>query len=122
MLRLLIFLVGMLSTRRPEAVSSRRARDDDPYDDATWFLPPRPDLPLQSAREPRTMPLRPERMGRRPRIPRKLKWAALLILAGLIFRKAIAWAVLTALGATLHLVGINMQDRKSTRLNSSHEW
>src|SRR6266702_296923 len=83
MLRLLIFLVGMLS-------------------------PPRPDLPLQSAREPRTMPLRPERMGRRPRIPRKLKWAALLILAGLIFRKAIAWAVLTALGATLHLVGINI--------------
>jgi len=40
--------------------------------------------------------------------PAKLKWAALLILAGLIFRKAIAWAVLTALGATLHLVGINM--------------
>jgi hypothetical protein len=47
-------------------------------------------------------------MRRRPRVPRKLKWAALLILAGLIFRKAIAWAVLTALGATLHLVGINM--------------
>ena len=45
------------------------------------------------------MPLRPERMRRRPRI---------LILAGLIFRKAIAWAVLTALGATLQLVGINM--------------
>ena len=109
MLRLLIFLVGMLSTRRPEAVSWRPARDhDDPYDDATWLLPPRPDLPPQPAREPRTMPLRPERMRRRPRIPRKLKWAALLILAGLIFRKAIAWAVLTALGATLHLVGINM--------------
>jgi hypothetical protein len=54
------------------------------------------------------MPLRPERMRRRSRIPRKLRWAAFLILAGLIFRKAIAWAVLTALGATLHLVGINM--------------
>jgi hypothetical protein len=113
MLRLLIFLVGMLSTRRPEAVSSRPVwDDDDPDDDATWFLPPRPDLP--SARGPRSMPLRPERMRRperlrrRPRIPRKLKWAALLILAGLIFRKAIAWAVLTALGATLHLVGFNM--------------
>jgi len=82
MLRLLIFLVGMLSTRRPEAVSSRPARDhDDPDDDATWILPPRPDRSLQSAREPRTMPLRPERMRRRPRIPRKLKWAAFLILA-----------------------------------------
>jgi len=109
MLRLLIFLVGMLSTRRPGAVSWRPARDhDDPDEDATWYLPPRPDLPLQPTRESRTMPLRPERVRRRPRVPRKLKWAALLILAGLIFRKAIAWAVLTALGATLHLVGINM--------------
>ena len=109
MLRLLIFLVGMLSTRRPGAVSWRPARDhDDPDEDATWYLPPRPDLPPQPTRESRTMPLRPERMRRRPRIPRKLKWAALLVLAGLIFRKAIAWAVLTALGATLHLVGINM--------------
>jgi hypothetical protein len=109
MLRLLIFLVGMLSTRRPGAVSSRRARDhEDPDEDATWYLPPRPDLPLQPTREPRTMPFRPERVRRRPRIPRTLKWAALLILAGLVFRKAIAWAVLTALGATLHLVGINM--------------
>ena len=105
MLRLLIFLVGMLSTRRPEAVSSRPDRD---YDDSAWFLPPGPERPPQSARQPRTMPLRPERTRRRPRIPRKLKWAALLILAGLIFRKAIAWAVLTALGATLHLVGINV--------------
>ena len=64
MLRLLIFVVGMLSTRRPEAVSSRPARDhDDPGDDATWFLPPRPDLPLQPTREPRTMPFRPARVG-----------------------------------------------------------
>ncbi len=109
MLRLLIFLVGMLSTRRPGAVSWRPARDhDDPDEDGTWYLPPRPDLPLQPTRESRTMRFRPERVRRRPRVPRKLKWAALLILAALIFRKAIAWAVLTALGATLHLVGINM--------------
>ena len=32
----------------------------------------------------------------------------MLVLAGLIFRKAIAWAVLAALSATLHLVGINV--------------
>jgi len=37
MLRLLIFLVGMLSTRRPEAVSPRPARDrDEPEEDAAW--------------------------------------------------------------------------------------
>ena len=87
MLRLLIFLVGMLSTRRPGAVSWRPARDhDDPDEDGTWYLPPRPDLPLQPTRESRTMPFRPERVRRRPRVPRKLKWAALLILAALIFR------------------------------------
>ena len=67
MVRLLIFLVGMLSTRRPGAVSSRPARyQDDPDEDATWFLPPRPDRPLQPTREPRTMPFRPERVRRRP--------------------------------------------------------
>src|SRR4029077_16233502 len=42
------------------------------------------------------------------RIPGKLKWAAILIVAGLIFRQAIVLAALTALGATLHLVGINV--------------
>jgi hypothetical protein len=74
MLRLLVFLVGMLSTRRPGAVSWRPARDRyDPDEDATWFLPPRPDLPPQPARETRTMPFRPDRARRRPRIPRKLK-------------------------------------------------
>ena len=108
MLRLLIFLVGMLSTRRPGASSPRPARDRDEQDeDATWYLPPRPERPPQLPREPRTMPFRADR-GRRLRIPRKLKWAAILIVAGLIFRKAIIWAVLTALGATLHLVGINV--------------
>jgi len=112
MLRLLIFLVGMLSTRRPGPVSSRTARgygraeggpDDD---DGQWFHPPRPEPPPRwPHHEPRTLPLRPER---RRRIPPKLTWAAVLILAGLIFRKAIAWAVLTVLAATLHLVGLNV--------------
>ena len=108
MLRLLIFLVGMLSTRRRGAVPARPARDQDDLDeDATWFLPPRPEPP-QPPREPRTVPRRPGRGRRQPRIPRTFKWAAVLILAGLIFRKAIVWVVLTALGATLHLVGINV--------------
>ena len=109
MLRLLIFLVGTLSTRRPGAVWSRPApAQDDLDEEATWFLPPRPESPPQPPRETRTMPLRPGRGPRRPRIPRTFKWAAILILAALIFRKAIIWAVLTALGATLHLVGFNV--------------
>jgi hypothetical protein len=116
MLRLLIFLAGMLATRRPGGVAARpggrygRAEDGPedyaPWsDDAPWFHAPSPGPP-QPYREPRTLPLRPER---RRRIPRKVTWAAVLVLAGLIFRKAIAWAALTALGATLHLVGLNVQ-------------
>jgi hypothetical protein len=110
MLRLLILLAGMLSTRRPGAMTPRPTRtdgfaDDEPDDDGMWFHAPRPGPPPQLSREPRTRPLRP---APRRRIPRKLTWAAILVLAGLIFRKAIAWAVLTALGATLHLVGLNV--------------
>jgi hypothetical protein len=110
MLRLLILLAGMLSTRRPRAMSPRSAdrygyAEDGPDDDGAWFRAPAPERPPRPYGEPRTLPLRP---GRPPRIPRKLKWAAVLVLAGLIFRKAIAWAVLTALAATLHLVGLNV--------------
>ena len=47
--------------------------------------------------------------ARRRRIPRKVTWAAVLVLAGLIFRKVIAWAVLVALSAALHLFGINVR-------------
>ena len=63
MLRLLIFLVGMLSTRRPEAVSSRPARDhDDPDDDATWFLP-RPAGPATAVGAANRGPCRSGRSG-----------------------------------------------------------
>jgi len=106
MLRLLILLAGMLSTRRPAGMSPRPAgpyglAEDEPDDDGVWS---RPVPPPQHYREPHTRPL-PSR--RRRRIPRKLTWTAVLILAALIFRKAIAWAALTALGAALHLIGLN---------------
>ena len=41
-------------------------------------------------------------------VPRWLKWGAILALAGLIFRKAIAFAVLTTLSGALHLIGLNV--------------
>ena len=44
----------------------------------------------------------------RPRIPRWARWTAGLVLAGLIFRRAVAWAVLAALSAALHLIGVNV--------------
>ena len=87
MIRILIFLLGMLTTnsvggRRPTAF---RAED-----------------PRWGETEP------PRSRGRRRRISRRVKWAAAILVAGLIFRKAIAFVVLTALSAALHLVGINV--------------
>ena len=125
MLRLLIFLVGMLSTGRPRRVRPAARRDPgepdlagplghstrydrDPED--TWVIPeqapppdrwPRRDWPPAPARAPR-------RSRRERRIPLKLKWAAALGIAGLIFRKAVVWAVVAALSAAFHLVGVNV--------------
>src|SRR6266581_2821196 len=115
MLRLLIFLVGMLSTNRPRAAALRPGESyrrpaapdpdaDDPDDGDPWYLPPQSQPPRRPFREPGPVRSRP----RRRRIPPKLRWAAVLVLAGLIFRKVIAWAVLTALAATFHLVGLNV--------------
>ncbi len=114
MLRFLIFLVGMLSTNRPGGMRTASWRPDESYgragpphpggpDDDTWYFPPQPRPPQRPFREPGTA-----RAGRRRRVPRTFKWAAVLIVAGLVFRKAIAWAALAALSATLHLVGINV--------------
>ena len=119
MVRLLIFLVGMLTTSRPGGSrtvplwrgepSAERAVPpaEDPNDDDTWFLSPE-SLPPRPYREADRAPVRPERTGRR-RIRRRLTWAAVLVLAGLLFRKVIAWAVLAALSATLHLLGFNVR-------------
>lgn len=47
-------------------------------------------------------------LRRRRRIPLRLKWAAAVIVAGLVFRRAIAAAVLIALSAVLHFAGLNV--------------
>jgi hypothetical protein len=49
--------------------------------------------------------------GGRPRrrwIPLRYKWIAALVILGLIFRRAVAWASLFALSAALHLVGVGI--------------
>jgi len=65
-------------------------------------------LPLPEP--PRYQPRRSRRWSRLflPHIPRWARWAAILVVVGLIFRRAAAWVVLTALSAALHLVGINV--------------
>lgn len=45
---------------------------------------------------------------RRRRVPLWLKGTAVAAVVGLIFRRVIAWAVLTSLSAALHLLGINV--------------
>ena len=49
---------------------------------------------------------RPRR--RRPRVPRWVTWGTAAVLIGLIFRKAVAWAVIAALSGFLHLVGVDI--------------
>ncbi len=42
-----------------------------------------------------------------PRIPWWAKWGTVIVLVGLVFRRAVAWAVVAALSAALHLIGVN---------------
>jgi len=41
-------------------------------------------------------------------IPRWLRWTAVIVLVGVIFRRAVAWAVLAALSGALHLFGASL--------------
>jgi hypothetical protein len=118
MIRWLILLLGMLTTRTP---SSFRADEhewpeaEDPREyrgygsDERWIV----------ARDPvgRERPARAvddagwgraDVRTRRRRVPRWFKWAAALALAGLVFRKVIAFAVLATLSGALHLIGLNV--------------
>ena len=46
--------------------------------------------------------------SRRRRIPRWVTWGVVAVVAGLIFRKALAWLVIAALSGFFHLVGLNV--------------
>jgi hypothetical protein len=121
MVRWLILLLGMLTTR---AGGSFRAEEDDPGrepdgpdrfagdgEDDTWIMARDPlvwERPTPAGQDPRWSRPETPRRARRRRVPRWLKWGAVLALAGLIFRKVIAFAVLTTLSAALHLIGLNV--------------
>ncbi|HVT68029.1 MAG TPA: hypothetical protein VHF26_09795 [Trebonia sp.] len=49
-------------------------------------------------------PRRPRRRGY-GRIPRWLRWTVAIVVVGVVFRRAVAWAVLAALSAALHVFG-----------------
>jgi hypothetical protein len=77
---------------RFDTTDSRPAVADDTQDEGSW-RPYRRGL---------------FRGGRRRRVPRSVTWGAAAVLVGLIFRKAVAWAVIAALSGFLHLVGLNI--------------
>jgi hypothetical protein len=119
MVRFLVLLLGMLTTRTGrQGTGSFRAEDvSDWRDPVTWeededpWIVAREPVPARLRRSevagPRSR--RPDRIGGgRWRFPRWIKWAAVLALVGLIFRKVIAYAVLVTLGAALHLVGLDI--------------
>jgi hypothetical protein len=116
MVRWLIFLVGMLSTRSGASVRAEQDAGREPagraeFDDDTWIMARDP---LARERPARAMDDlwrgRPDRVRRPARrgVPRWLKWTVILALAGLVFRKAIAFVVLATLSAALHLIGLNV--------------
>jgi hypothetical protein len=122
MLRFLILCLGMLTTRArrldtaPLRGGSRQANDDPwisyerPDAEDTWHIaaePPRPRAPEQAAWMPQGVLVSSRSAGRRL-LPWWVKWAAGLAVIALIFRKALAFAAITALSAALHLIGLNV--------------
>jgi hypothetical protein len=109
MVRLLVLLLGMLAsgTSGPADGTAPRAADGYGTCPPPGPVSPGPDAPgvqaVQAVREVRGG--RAGRYGRRRRMPPWLRWAAVLGIAGLLFRRAIAFAALAALSAALHLFG-----------------
>jgi hypothetical protein len=51
---------------------------------------------------------RPPRRGLFSRIPRWVRWGIIIVVLVAFFRRLVAWAVLAALSAALHLFGVNI--------------
>jgi hypothetical protein len=114
----MIVLLGMLTTSRAGGMKTasfvagdahdRRERPGQAVPNAV-SAPDRRDGGGPYGAEPgRYDPDRLHRNGRRRHIPGRIKWAAVIVLVGLIFRKVIAWAVLVALSAAFHIVGVSV--------------
>jgi hypothetical protein len=127
--RLLLFLLGTLSTGRPSRREAAWYRAQDAYPPSEPGFPPpagngRSGSAAASGRAGPSAPggvrtggapvpggggaQRGYRGPRRRRIAPWVKWAAPAVVLGVIFRRAIAALVLIALSAALHLVGINV--------------
>ena len=126
MLRILLLLLGTLSTARHDQRTLTRYRSDDTgsrtgfdsdyagaADDDSWPtrtspLPPRDRRAGDSPRRGNPGGVEVLFEPRRRRVPLWVKWTAVLVVVGLIFRRAIASIVLLALSGALHLIGVNV--------------
>jgi hypothetical protein len=118
--RLLLLLLGTLTAGgpRPREAAWYRAGQADVDHEPGPAYPGTGGSPYQPEPLPPWHPSAPARTGpgrgnggagpRRRRIPLGVKWAGALLVAGLIFRKAIASVVLMALSAAFHLVGVSV--------------
>ena len=106
MVRFLIVLLGMLGTG--SQVRTRQYSGDPLVRAETVPLPAAdPAIPDATPRQrPRVTYGEPG--PRRRRVRQRVIWAAIVVVAVLIFRRVIAAAVLTALSAALHLFGITV--------------
>jgi hypothetical protein len=124
-LRILLLLLGTLSAAKHDQRTAARYQADD-LDSRAGLDPDGPGFASDDFRPSQPRPLPPgdrsaadsPRRGtpsgigtlfvpHRRRIPRWVKWTAILVVAGLIFRRAVAWLVLLALSSALHLIGVN---------------
>ncbi len=128
MVRFLIFVLGMLTADGPRRAAAWngagspgrgypaggvgtepfRPGQDPEWPGRTAPLPFWPPAPGAGGTPPRPGGPWADPPPRRRRIRPLVTWTAVLLLIGLIFRRAIAAGVLTALSAALHLVGVNV--------------
>jgi len=118
MLRFIILCLGMLTTRagRVDTAPLRdrryleepRGPEEMPDAEDTWITAADQPRTRVSAGQVRSDLMPARRLVRRRRLPWWAKWAVGLALISLIFRKALAFVVITMLSAALHLVGLNI--------------
>ncbi len=136
MIRLLILLLGSFGSRglsgaepvwagpaAPAGAGADRSRGRAPFN-AAAVRDVGPEAPAEAPPQPWPGPVAGQRGdwappgaagGRHPPyrrrrrwIPRWVKWSAVTVILALIFRRAIASVVLTALSASLHFLGLNV--------------
>jgi hypothetical protein len=106
-IRFLLFLMGILTVKRPELRDAARYRTQ-PMPLPSGHLRSAVTASLVGPVGTESVPGQTDHGPGRRRMSPWVKWAVALAVVGLIFRRAIAAAVLIALSAALHLVGINV--------------